>query len=83
VQVRNVFSESLNFTQATFRLYDAFGSECQRVQALESSPPSFIEPGGKATIGLAYDVPGTQRQFRLDFYLPSSFTAQVSWDITS
>ncbi|HEY7357100.1 MAG TPA: DUF3592 domain-containing protein [Ktedonobacterales bacterium] len=81
IALRGISNEPLNFAQATFRLYDAFGAEYQRVPLLEGAAPGFIQPGGQAAATLAFDVPGTLRQFRLSFYPPTSFLAQANWDI--
>lgn len=79
----NTSAEPLNFGQAAFRLYDVAGVEYQRVPAVEGSLPGLIQPGGSASAGLAFDVPGTLRQFRLSFYPPAAFSAQAHWDITA
>jgi hypothetical protein len=77
----NTSAEPLNFGQTAFRLYDVAGVEYQRVPAIEGSMPGLIQPGSSESAGLAFDVPGTLRQFRLGFYPPAAFTAQANWDI--
>ncbi|HEX6779830.1 MAG TPA: hypothetical protein VF099_16600, partial [Ktedonobacterales bacterium] len=66
-----------------FRLYDGFGTEHTRVQALESPLLGHIQPGAAAALMLAFDVPGTQRRFRLSYDSSVSLLTQASWDIAS
>ena len=82
LSLRNTSNDLLNFAQTTFRLTDVAGVEYHRAQTMEGSPPGFIQPGAQVSATVAYDVPGTQRQFRLSLYLPMSSLAQATWDIT-
>ncbi len=79
--LRNISSESVSFSQTTFRLADSVGAEYQRAPILEGTPPGFIQPGAQVTATLAYEAPAALRQFRLSFYLPTSSLAQATWDI--
>ncbi len=77
--LRNVSNEPLSPRQATFRLYDLAGLDYPNVQALKGPMPDLLQPGEAFSFALAYDVPGTLRQFRLSFYPPASFLSQASW----
>ncbi len=79
--LRNTSQEPVSFSQTTFRLADHVGAEYQRASLLEGQAPGFVQPGGQVNATLAYDVPGALRQFRLNFYLPTSSLAQATWDI--
>ncbi len=81
VLLRNVSREAHYPGQAMFRLYDAIGTEFTRVQTLESPPLDHIQPGASASLTLAFEVPGTQRQFRLSYASSSTWITQASWEI--
>jgi hypothetical protein len=78
--IRNTSNEPLNVAQTVFRLFDGAGVEYQRAKTMEGMPPGFIQPGAQEQMTLAYDVPGTVRQYRLSFYLSTSSLAQANWD---
>jgi hypothetical protein len=83
ITLRNISREPLYPGQGIFRLYDSFGTEYTRVQALESPLLGHIQPGASAALMLAFDVPGTQRRFRLSYDSSVSLLTQASWDIIS
>lgn len=82
LSLRNTANEPLNVAQTAFKLFDAAGAEYHRTQGMEGSLPGFIQPGDQGQVALAYDVPGTLRQFRLSFYLSTSSLSQANWDFT-
>ncbi len=79
--LRNTSREPMSFSQTTFRLSDHVGAEYLRAPLLEGQTPGFVQPGDQVSATLAYDVPGAQRQFQLNFYLATSSLAQATWDI--
>jgi hypothetical protein len=81
--LRNVSREPLSPGQAMFRLYNGLWTEYQRVQTLESPRAGHLQPGASVSLTLAFDVPATQRQFRLSYDSSSSLLTQASWDIAA
>jgi hypothetical protein len=81
LSLRNISQEPLYPGQGMFHLYDNIGTEYTRVQALESPLQGHIQPGGTAALTLAFDVPGTQRQFRLSYASSTTLLTEASWDV--
>lgn len=82
ITLRNIAQEPLYPGQEMFHLYDNIGTEYTRVQVLESPLQGHIQPGGTAALALAFDVAGTQRQFRLSYASSVTLLTEASWDIT-
>lgn len=81
ITLRNISQEPLYPGQEMFHLYDSIGTEYTRVQVLESPLQGHIQPGGTAALALAFDVAGTQRQFRLSYASSVTLLTEASWDI--
>ncbi len=81
ITLRNISQEPLYPGQGMFHLYDSIGTEYTRVQVLESPLQGHIQPGGTAALALAFDVPGTQRQFQLSYASSTTLLTEASWDV--